>query len=83
MWQTNPSHIGTVVFDSVFFEIDDPTGDPDGDGSNNLEEFQYNTDPTDPASRVPLTMVVTVTIACLLALVGLVPRTTRIRQASC
>ena len=24
-WQVNPSHIGTVVFDSIFFEVDDPT----------------------------------------------------------
>jgi|GEM_PF-3296095 len=44
----SPSHIGTVVFDSVFFELDDPTGDPDNDGLSNEMEELLGTDPDDP-----------------------------------
>jgi len=50
VWQTEPSHIGTVVFDSVFFELDDPTGDADSDGLSNQMEEMLGTDPNDPDS---------------------------------
>lgn len=32
-----------------------PTDDSDGDGTTNLQEFQANTDPTDPAPQLTLT----------------------------
>jgi hypothetical protein len=49
-WQTDPSHIGTVAFDSIFFELDDPAGDADGDGLSNEMEELLGTDPDDPDS---------------------------------
>jgi hypothetical protein len=33
------------------FGISDPSGDADGDGASNLEEYQAATDPLDPASK--------------------------------
>jgi hypothetical protein len=50
VWQVDPSHIGTVAFDSIFFELDDPTGDADGDGLSNEMEEMLGTAPNDPDS---------------------------------
>ncbi len=38
----------------VSFGISDPLGDPDGDGNNNLTEFQNGTDPADNSSFIAL-----------------------------
>ena len=35
------------------FQVFDPQGDADGDGENNLAEFQNGTDPRDPSSFLP------------------------------
>ena len=50
-----------------------PDDDFDGDGVSNSVEFQYGTDPTDPASRVPVSGVVG-TVILLIAVVALIGR---------
>jgi primosomal replication protein N len=34
----------------TFYGVDDPNGDPDGDGRTNLQEFQEGTNPTNSSS---------------------------------
>jgi len=48
-----------------------PEDDPDGDGMTNLREFTWGTDPTDPASRLPLGCAVPLLSACALLAAGL------------